>query len=106
MNDMLNVMRTVLGIEDDGQDALLSALLAQAQAEALAVTGRETLPAGLRGAVVDLAVMRYNRRGTEGESRRTEGGVTAVMEALPENIRRQLRQYTLAKAGVKRCEAE
>jgi len=105
MNDMLNVMRTVLGIEDDGQDALLGVLLAQAEAEALAVTGRETLPEGLRGAVVDLAVMRYNRRGTEGESRRTEGGVTSVMEALPEDIRRQLRRYTLAEAGVKRCGA-
>ena len=106
MNEMLNTLRTLLGIEDDGEDTLLSALLTQAEAEALAITGRETLPDGLHGAVVDLAVMRYNRRGTEGESQRTEGGVTSRMEALPEDIRRQLRQYTLARAGVKRCEAE
>ena len=106
MNEMLNTLRTLLGIEDDGEDALLSVLLAQAEAEALAITGRKTLPDGLRGAVVDLAVIHYNRRGTEGENQRTEDGVTAKMDALPEDIRRQLRQYTLAKAGVKRCEAE
>ena len=106
MTEMLNTLRTLLGIEDDGEDALLRVLLAQAEAEALAITGRETLPDGLRGAVVDLAVIRYNRRGTEGENQRTEVGVTAKMDALPEDIRRQLRQYTLAKAGVKRCETE
>ena len=106
MTEMLTILRTILQIEDDGEDALLRVLLAQAEAEALAITGRETLPDRLRGAVVDLAVIRYNRRGTEGENQRTEGGVTAKMDALPEDIRRQLRQYTLAKTGVKRCEAE
>ena len=103
MNEMLNTLRTLLGL-NSGEDRLLTALLSQAEAEVLAVTGRTELPEGLRGAVIDLAVMRYNRRGTEGESLRTEGGVTAQMEALPEDIRRQLRQYTLAKAGVKRCD--
>ena len=106
MNEMLNTLRTLLGIEDDGEDALLRVLLAQAEAEALAITGRETLPDGLRGAVIDLAVIRYNRRGTEGENQRTEGGVTARMEALPEDIMRQLRRYMLARPGVKRCDPE
>lgn len=102
---MLNSLRTLLGLESDGEDALLRVLLAQAEQEALAVTGRNELPEGLRGAVVDLAVMRYNRRGTEGEAMRTEGGVTAHMEALPEDIRRQFRRYMLAHAGVKTCGA-
>ena len=105
MNEMLNTLRTLLGL-DSGEDALLRVLLLQAEAEALAVTGRTALPEGLRGAVVDMAVMRYHRRGMEGESERTEGGVTAKMEALPEDIRRQLRQYTLARAGVRRCDIE
>ena len=106
MNGMLSTLRTLLGIEDDGEDALLGVLLSQAQAAVLGITGRTELPEALQGAVVDLAVMRYNRRGTEGESQRTEGSVTSKMDALPEDIRKQLRQYTLAKAGVKRCEAE
>ena len=106
MNEMLTRLRTLLGLEDDSEDALLAALLTQAEEAALAITGRAELPDGLRGAVVDLAVMRYNRRGTEGESERAEGGVTARMEALPEDIRRQLRRYALATAGVKRCAQE
>ena len=53
-----------------------------------------------------MAVIRYNRRGMEGETARAEGGVTAHVEALPEDIRRQLRQYTLARPGVTRCDPE
>ena len=102
MNEMLSTLQTILGAAE-GEEALLRVLLSQAEAAVLAVTGREELPEGLRGAVIDLAAMRYNRRGTEGESVRTEGGVTSKMEALPEDIRRQLRQYTLARAGVSRC---
>ncbi len=103
MEDMLAVLRALLGIEGTGEDALLGVLLSQARAAVLAVTGRTELPDGLRGVVIDLAVMRYNRRGTEGESLRTEGGVTAQMEALPEDIMRQLRQFMLARPGVRRC---
>ena len=106
MDEMLNALRVMLGLEDGAGDAQLRVLLLQAERTALAVTGRTQLPEGLRGAVVDMAVMRWNRRGTEGESLRTEGGVTAQMEALPEDIRRQLRRYTLARAGVVRCAEE
>ena len=89
MNEMLSTLQTILGAAE-GEEALLRVPLSPAEAAVLAVTGREELPEGLRGAVIDLAAMRYNRRGTEGESVRTEGGVTSKMEALPEDIRRQL----------------
>ena len=103
MEEMLTSLRAIVGRGDEGEDALLGVLLSQARAAVLGITGRTELPEGLKGAVVDLAVLRYNRRGMEGETQRTEGGVTAQMEALPEDIRRQLRRYTLAKAGVERC---
>ncbi len=99
----LSRLRTLLGLEDTEEDGLLAVLLMQSEALALAVTGRRELPEGLVPAVIELAVLRYNRRGLEGESARTEGGVTARMDALPEDIRRQLRTYTLARAGVKTC---
>ena len=106
MEDLLIALRAILGIVNDGEDALLRVLLSQSEAAALALTGRTELPEGLRGAVVDMAVLRYNRRGLEGETERAEGGVTSRMEALPEDIRRQLRQYALARTGVKRCGSE
>ena len=100
---MIPDLRALLGLEDDAEDGLLAVLLRQAAATALTVTGRTALPDGLRGAVLDLAVLRYNRRGLEGESVRAEGGVTARMDALPEDVRRALRMYTLARPGVNRC---
>lgn len=106
MDELIPALRILLGLEDDGEDDLLSVLLDQARWTVLTVTGRETLPPALLGAVLDLAVLRYNRRGLEGESARTEGGVTAQIEALPEDILRQLRSMTLARAGVKRCASE
>ena len=83
MNEMLSTLQTILGAAE-GEEALLGVLLSQAEATVLAVTGREELPEGLRGAVIDLAAMRYNRRGTEGESARTEGGVTEIVIRLPQ----------------------
>lgn len=103
MEEALTKLRALLDLEDDAEDGLLAVLLSQAESTALAVTGRDALPDGLRGAVIDLAVLRYNRRGMEGESARTEGGVTARMDALPEDLRRQLRRYTLARAGIQPC---
>ncbi len=101
--ESLAALKTLLGLENDGEDGLLAVLLSQAEAEALAITGRSELPDGLCGAVIDLAVLRYNRRGLEGESERGEGGVTSRMDALPGDLKMQLRRYTLAKAGVMKC---
>ena len=106
MTEMLNTLRALLGTENNGEDALLGVLLSQAQAAVLNITGRTQLPEELRGVVVDMAVIRYNRRSMEGETERAEGGVTARMEALPEDIMRQLRRYMLARPGVKRCDPE
>ena len=103
MDELIPALRILLGLEDDGEDDLLSVLLEQAMWTVLTVTGRDVVPPALLGAVLDLAVLRYNRRGLEGESRRSEGGVTADIEALPEDILRQLRAMTLARAGIRRC---
>ena len=106
MNELLAPLWRLLGLEDGAEEALLTLLRSQAEAEALAITRRKVLPEALKGAVLDLAVLRWNRRGLEGESERAEGGVTSRMEALPEDLRRQLRSYTLAKAGVGKCGEE
>ena len=106
MTDLVPDLKTILGQEDDTEDGLLAVLLAQAQAEAQAITGRTSLPDGLRSAVIDLAVLRYNRRGLEGEAQRSEGGVSAQIDALPVPLRKVLKRYTLAGVGVMSCEAE
>jgi len=78
-------------------DAQLDGLLADAEGMLLAYTGRGSLPEALVTAQVQLAAVLYNRQGAEGETAHGEGGVSRTMEGLPEEIRRQIAPYRLAK---------
>ena len=55
-------------------------------------------PQGLLGAQVRLAVVLYNRLGTEGESIRREGGALMHFEGLPRMLEAQLRPWRLGRA--------
>ena len=85
-------------IPDAADDALLEDLLDDAAAMILAYTGRDAVPEVLEAAQLALAAAAYNRMGMEGERDHGEGGVTRSVDALPEDIRRQLNPYRLAKA--------
>lgn len=78
-------------------DAVLEAVLEDARGMILACTGRTELPLALETAQVQLAAVLYNRLGTEGESSHSEGGVSRAMDALPDDIRRQIAPYRLAR---------
>ena len=80
---------------EDPETLLL--LLEDAEGMLLACTGRQHLPAALLVAQVQLAVVLYNRRGAEGQTAHSEGGVARTMESMPEEIRRQIAPYRLAK---------
>jgi len=84
-------------IPDAQSDALLTDLLEDAGRMILAYTGRTELPPLLEGAQIEIAAMLYNRMGMEGESAHGEGGVTRTAEALPEDVRRWLNGWRLAK---------
>lgn len=77
--------------------ARLEAIYEEAAGMVLAMTGRRTLPQALEGAASQLAIVLYNREGVEGETAHSEGGVARTMEAIPEDIRRQIMPYRLAK---------
>jgi len=96
---LLPTLKILLKKDDDGEDALLLALLRQARDTVLALTGRQTLPPALVCAVTDLAVLRFNRLGTEGESSRSEGSLRLGFDALPAPIEKQIRRYRLASVG-------
>lgn len=59
------------------------ALLEDAEGMLLAYTGRMMLPGALQTAVVQLALVLYNRKGIEGQSAHSEGGVSRSMEGIP-----------------------
>ena len=55
------------------------------------------MPAPLESVQVSLAVIGYNRLGMEGETCRNEGGVSRTVDPLPDDIRRQLNPWRLAR---------
>ena len=62
--------------------------------------GRDTIPKGAESIVIKLAVIYYNRLGNEGESSRSEGGISQrFCTDIPEDIKRQLQNYP-RKVGV------
>ena len=86
-------------------EVLLQILLDDAEQFVLSYTGRTRIVTGLEKAVRDLAVIALNRRGTEGESGRSEGGESYSFDAAPPQIYDVLNRYRLAKVGGKRFEA-
>lgn len=78
---------------------LLEQLLEDAETEILDYCNREVLLPRMLGLQRELAVIYYNRLGSEGESSRSEGGVSVSYSTdIPENIKRRLNSYRRLKA--------
>lgn len=63
------------------------------------LTGRDIVPERLTDVQVELAIIAYNRRGTEGESSRSEGGISQSFESLSPLMLARLKNYP-RKVGV------
>ena len=94
--DNLEKMKILTGESDE---KLLSLLLDNAEQFVLAYTNRSHVIRNLEGAVCDLAVIAYNRMGTEGESGRSEGGESYSFDTAPKHIYDVLNRYRLARVG-------
>ena len=95
----LERFRLLAGITDDSQDGLITALLSDAEDSVRDYIGREEVPARLISVQVQLAVIAYNKRGAEGESSRSEGGISQSFDGLPPELLARLKNYP-RKAGV------
>ena len=93
--DSLQQLKLLLGLAGEAQDDLLSMLLDQQTRLALAYCNRAELPPALEGVVVQMAAAAYNRRGAEGESARSEGGVSRSFwpDDLPPSLRAALNRF-------------
>lgn len=94
--DNLEKLKILTG---ESNDELLFLLLSDAEEFVLECTNRTTIPTGLQKTVRDLAVIAYNRRGTEGESGRSEGGESYTFNDAPKQIYDVLNKYRLARVG-------
>ncbi len=89
-----------LPADADLADNEVGALLLRAGNTILDITGRKEIPEQLTDVQAELALIFYNRKGTEGESRRTEGELTAeFVSGIPEEIMLRLKNYP-RKVGV------
>lgn len=95
----LERFKLLAGITDDSQDGLITALLSDAEDSVRDYIGREEVPARLISVQIQLAVIAYNKRGAEGESSRTEGGISQSFDGLPPELLARLKNYH-RKAGV------
>lgn len=96
-------LRLLTGEHDE---ILLSLLLEEAREYVLSYTRRTKLVPGLEKSVRDLAVIAYNRMGTEGESSRSGGGESYSFDSAPKQIYDVLDQYRLVRIGGKTYEAK
>lgn len=100
MQALLQAVKTrIPDVKGEEQDSLLLALLSDADMLIKNYTGRESVPEQLRGAQVRLAVMLFNRLGTEGEKSRTEGDIQRSFDALLQGMRHELLPFRVVKTG-------
>ena len=85
MAEMGSSLSTRLQVSDND---LVTDLIKEAIAQVLDYTGQKKLVGNMDIYVKKLAVINYNRLGIEGETQRTEGGVTNYIETgIPKDIR-------------------
>lgn len=77
----------------EGKTAFVNSLLDEAEDKIKDVTGRESVPAQLDSLVVKMAVIAYNMQGAEGESSRSEGGISRAFDVLPADDKARLINY-------------
>ena len=93
-------------IPEETDTDILTQLISDAEAFVLAYTGRKTLPDQLVRTTGDLAVVAYNRLGTEGDAARSEGGESYTFDSAPPHIYSILKMYRLARVSGKYYEKE
>ena len=83
----------------ESDEELLSILLKMSEETILTLTNRTTLPHSLITTQTKLAVIAYNRLGTEGETSRSEGGISSAFSDMPADILKSIKSKRLGKVG-------
>ena len=91
--------RLDIPLTDTEYDNRLNQMLDDAKDEILDFCNRSTLQPKMEGLQRELAIIYYNRSGSEGEASRSQGGVSVSYSTeIPESIKSRLVAYRLLKA--------
>ncbi len=103
----IDIMRILLPPDDNSSDLRLEYLLASAENMLLDHIGRDTLPARLNDAVVQIALALYNRLGNEGEEKRSEKDISVTFsDIVTDDIKRRLKNYPRKVGAVNAADTE
>lgn len=96
---MLDKLKLMLGITDNAKDTLLNLILDIVIQEFLDYTNRDDIPDGANAVALQMAVIQYNRIGSQGLASQGYSGVSeSYIDGYPQNIRKQLNRYRKMKA--------
>lgn len=91
---MLEDLKILLNIVDDNKDKLLELIIKKSKNIVKNYCNVNEVPVELEDTVTDIAVIVYNRMGTEGLSSESYSGVSNSFESdMPKSIRRNLNRY-------------
>lgn len=96
-NDV-SILKKMTGESDE---ELLSLLLMMAEEKLLELTNRTKMIPKLKSAKRNWALIAYNRLGMEGESSRSQGGITSAFIEIPKEIEEAIRANRLVRVGGK-----
>lgn len=98
MDQLTEIVSALSTRLENVNNALLTELVKESIAQVLDYTGQKKLVGSMDIYVKKLAVINYNRLGIEGETQRSEGGITNYLETgIPKDIRQGLNRYRIAK---------
>lgn len=98
MDQLTEIVSALSTRLENVNNALLTELVKESIAQVLDYTGQKKLVGSMDIYVKKLAVINYNRLGIEGETQRSEGGVTNYLETgIPKDVRQGLNRYRIAK---------
>ncbi len=98
MDQLTKIVSALSTRLENVNNALLTELVKESIAQVLDYTGQKKLVGSMDIYVKKLAVINYNRLGIEGETQRSEGGITNYLETgIPKDIRQGLNSYRIAK---------
>ena len=95
----LEKFKLTLGFKNNLKDDDLTLILEDATTDVLIWTNRKELPAQLESVVRQIATIRYNMQGIEGQNSHSEGGISRSFDELPGSIQKTLTQFRLLKAA-------
>ncbi|MFS7206714.1 phage head-tail connector protein [Carnobacterium divergens] len=97
LESLKNQLADKFGITDELKLKVLSDDLKDALADVLDYTNQDVLIGNMISSVKDMMIIRYNQEGNEGESSRSEGGVSQSFETgVPKKIKSKLNRYRVA----------